>query len=135
MKRFIWLLVAELLIVAVVPIIFITIHDRFSAGMVAGTIFIAIGVYIVFLGFKDLTFRRSLSFFAGLLHLFVSALPLFITRLIEYSKGFDDVQVLGLPGPAFHQLSTTIFSILILATVTDLTRAWWRQRHHPHKLN
>lgn len=127
MKRFIWLLAAELLIVAVVPIIFMKIHDRFSAGMVAGTIFIAVGVSIVVLGIKDIAFRKSLSFFAGLLHLFVSALPLFITRVINYSKGFDDVQVLGLPGPVFHRLSTTIFSILILTTVIDLARAWWRK--------
>lgn len=123
-KFFAWLLGVELVVGGLAPVIFKTISDRFVAGMVAGAIFVALGVFLVVLGLQSKGFRRTASFWAGCLHLFASALPLLITRIVNYSRGFEDVLVLGLPGPVFHRVSTTIFTILLVATSIDLVRAW-----------
>lgn len=128
MKFFAWLLFLELVVVAIVPIIFVNIESRLVAGMIAGTIFIALGLFVFVKGLRERAFRKTFSFAAGCLHLFLSAFPLFITRLMNYSKGFEDVRVMGLPGPVFHQVSTAIFSLLLLATVIDLVLTWRRLR-------
>ena len=122
-----WLLVVEFLVAASAPIIFKSIESRLIAGMVAGGVFVAIGVFIVMIGVQNRLFRRTPTFWAACLHLFGSALPLLITRAINFSRGFDDVLVLGLPGPVFHQLSTGIFLVLMVATAFDLIRAWRRK--------
>ncbi len=118
------LLTVELITVALAPIIFINIEDRLVAGMIAGAIFVALGIFIVMIGVQSKAFRKTATFWAGCLHLFGSALPLLITRLINFSKGFEDIVVLGLPGPVFHKVSTFIFLILILATSFDLIKSW-----------
>jgi hypothetical protein len=118
-----WLLAVEFLVVAAAPVIFTTIESRLLAGMLAGSIFVALGVFIVMIGLQNRAFRKGPTFWAGCLHLFGSALPLLITRLINYSSGFEDVRVLGLPGPVFHKVSTGVFAILMLATVIDLVRS------------
>jgi len=125
MKKFYaWLLFVELLVVAAAPVIFTTIQSRLIAGMMAGAIFVALGIFIVMIGVQNRAFRKTPTFWMGALHLFGSALPLLITRLMNFSAGFEDVRVFGLPGPVFHQVSTGIFALLMLATVFDLVRAW-----------
>jgi hypothetical protein len=90
--------------------------------------FVSFGVFIVVIGAQVKAFRRTPTFWAGCLHLFGSALPLIVTRMMNFSKGFEDVRVLGLPGPVFHQVSTGIFGILMIATFFDLVRSWRRGR-------
>jgi hypothetical protein len=119
-----WLLVVEFLVVAAAPVIFTTIESRLLAGMLAGAIFVALGIFIVMIGVQNRVFRRTPTFWAGCLHLFGSALPLLITRLMNVSKGFEDVRVLGLPGPVFHRISTGVFAVLMIATAFDLIRSW-----------
>ena len=119
-----WLLAFEFLVAASAPVIFKTIESRLVAGMVAGSIFVAIGIFIFMIGVQNREFRRTPTFWTGCIHLFGSALPLLMTRLANFSRGFEDLQVLGLPGPVFHQVSTVIFALLMLATTFDLIRAW-----------
>ena len=123
-KFYVWLLVIELMVVAAAPVIFTTVESRLLAGMMAGAIFVALGVFIVTIGVQNRAFRRTPTFWAGCLHLFGSALPLLITRLVNISSGFEDVHVLGLPGPLFHRVSTAVFAVLMLATAFDLIRSW-----------
>jgi hypothetical protein len=127
-KFYAWLLAVEVLIVALVPVIFTQIQSRLIAGLVGGTVFVALGVFIVIVGAQVPAFRRTPTFWAGCVHLFASGLPLMITRLMNMSVGFDDVLVLGMPGPLFHKFSTAVFVVLVIATVFDLLRAWRRER-------
>ncbi|RYZ76369.1 MAG: hypothetical protein EOP05_05215 [Proteobacteria bacterium] len=123
MRRYFgFLLILELLVIGIVTTIFKFIPDRMTAGAIAGTIFVLLGVYIVRGGWKERE-KRTASYYAGCLHLFLSSLPLMITRLLNQSAGFEQVNVLGLPGPIFHRVSTTIYMILLIATIWDFVRA------------
>lgn len=123
MKRyFAGLLVLELIVIAIVTTIFRLIADRAVAGVIAGTVFVLLGLFIVRGGWRDRA-KRTASYWMGCVHLFGSALPLMITRLLNWSTGFEHVNVLGLPGPVFHRVSTTIYMIMLIATVWDLVRA------------
>ncbi len=123
MKRyFALLLFLELIVIGLVTAVFKLVADRLTAGAIAGTVFVLLGFYIVRGGWKDRT-KRTASFWMGCVHLFASSLPLMITRLLNRTGGFEDVNVMGLPGPVFHRVSTTIYLALIIATIWDLVRA------------
>ena len=128
MKKFGYRLIAELFVVVLVPLIFHYIENRLYAGMVAGTVFIVLGLYVIAPGLRAARDRACFSFWAGLLHLGISALPLFITRMINASSKFEEVQVLGLPGPVFHQFSTAVYTVLLVATALDLVIAYRKSR-------
>ncbi|HVK60275.1 MAG TPA: hypothetical protein VM432_01945, partial [Bdellovibrionales bacterium] len=68
--------------------------------------------------------RKSPTFYASLAHLFLTSLPLTITRFANYSLDFGDVRILGLPGPVFHGLSSAVYLVLILSTIFDLVRSY-----------
>ena len=123
MKRYFgFLLFFELVVIGLVVGAFKLIPERLVAGAVAGTIFVLLGLFIVRSGWKDRT-KRTASFWMGCVHLFGSSLPLMITRLLNSSGSFEQVDVLGLPGPVFHRVSTTIYLVMMAATVWDLVRA------------
>ena len=123
------LLLVEFIAAAMAPVIFINIENRLIAGMIAGAIFVALGIFILLVGMRFHSFRKTATYWAGCLHLFGSALPLLVTRLFNYSKGFEDILVLGLPGPVFHRVSTLIFLGLMIATTFDLIRVWRARAH------
>jgi hypothetical protein len=114
--------VAELIVIVSVIQIFIRVSNRAIAGLIAGSLFVALGVWIAYFGFIDPRMRKSASFWLALVHLGGSALPLLGTRLRNLNTPFEVLDVLGLPGPVFHQVSSTIYLMLIVATAAD----WWR---------
>jgi uncharacterized YccA/Bax inhibitor family protein len=113
----------EIAVIIAVTAVFKAIPERIVAGAVAGTMFVLLGLVIVGWGLKLPAVRRTPTFFAGLIHLFGSALPLMVTRFLNSAAVFEDVRVLGLPGPVFHQVSTFIYLGLMAATVFDWVRA------------
>lgn len=129
MKRlFLRCLIFEVLVVMAVVAVFRLIEVRLMAGAVAGLIFLALGLYIFVMGFKEPQFRRSKTFAAGCAHLFLSAIPLFLTRFLNYGLEFENVNILGLPGPLFHRVSTGIYIVLLVATLFDLVMALRSER-------
>lgn len=115
-------LIAELFVIATAIASFRFISERILAGAIAGTFFSALGFWIVFTGLRNNSVRRSATFWCGCVHLFGVALPMMITRLLNHRLEFRDVAIWGLPGPAFHQLSTAIYFLLLLTTAIDLVR-------------
>ena len=118
------LFLAEWIVIGVVICIFKFTETRLIAGALAGSVFVILGGWIFLTGLRDRSFRRSLTFWAGCLHLFASSLPLMITRFLNQTTSFQEVSVLGLSGPTFHRLSTSIYMILLVATFID----WMRVR-------
>ena len=66
-----------------------------------------------------------------LISCFVISIPMFIIRLYNYDIEFSEIQILGLAGPIFHRVSTTVFSALMIATVVDWLRCLWAARSRP----
>lgn len=116
------LFLLEIAVICAVVAIFKIVSTRLYAGAMAGTLFVALGVWIVFSGFREKQILKSASFVLGAIHLFAVALPMMIIRFLNSSSAFGDVKILGLSGPAFHQLSTVVYLLLIVATLID----WYR---------
>ena len=112
----------EILVIGLVILIFRTIERRLIAGLVAGSIFIILGLIVLSPGFKSAAFRRTPTFVMAWVHLLFSALPLFISRLCNWNADFKDVRVMGLNGPHFHTVSTGIYFLLMAATAFDAIR-------------
>lgn len=127
-NRYVLFLIAELLVIALVPAIFRWIEPRLVAGMVAGSVFVALGLLIFISGLLRPEVRRSYSFVMGCVHLFVVALPMVTIRLLNSQSAFEDVRIWGLSGPVFHKLSTWVFMILLLATAVDIYRIWAKRK-------
>lgn len=123
------LLIFELIVIVLVTLIFRLIESRLAAGRVAGAVFLSLGFYVVLTGLRMPRGRwRSASFLTGLIFFFGVALPLVVSRFIQSETSFEQVRVLGLPGPVFHRVSTAIYLVLMAATVWDWFRAGRRER-------
>ena len=127
MRPYFYRLLAELFVIVLVPVIFHFVTNRLHAGIIAGSIFIALGFYVIWPGIQNAVGRRALSFWAGCLHLSISAFPLFLTRLMQADSKFEDVRILGMSGPDFHRFSTVIYSLMLVATVVDVALAYRRR--------
>lgn len=126
--RFAIFLFLELIVVFAVMAIFRWIESRFAAGMVAGGIFIALGLSIFVYGLKTPPFRRSATFLVGSFYLFFSAFPLLVSRGLNADMEFRDLYVWGMAGPVFHRVSTAIYMVLLVATFVDGGMSLWRAR-------
>jgi hypothetical protein len=127
-KIFRALLIFEVLAMLLVTAIFRVITPKSSAAMVAGSVFVFLGLAILVLGLRVPQFRSSLTFKVGLIHLFLTSLPMLILRAIHIQEDFKDVRILGLPGPAFHHLSEIIYLVLLLVTAFEKWRAMRNSR-------
>ena len=112
----------EVAIVVVVGVLFSVIPDKVTAGLIAGSFFVAIGAWIGVAGLRQPSLRRTPTFALALVHLFLSALPMLLTRILNRAALFEDVRIWGLPGPVFHNVSTGIYFALMAATAFD----WFR---------
>ncbi len=96
------------------------IPDRGLASIVAGSMFVALGVTIVTLGMRDRAFRKTFTFWLGLIHLFVISLPMMGTRIATFGADFHSILILGIiPGPTFHRMSEMFYIVLVIGTVID----------------
>lgn len=116
-------LILELLAIAVAGLSFALIESRLVAGFTAGAYFLGFGLFVLWKIARSGKMWRTLMTYPLLVHVFGISFPMLITRALTADRAFESVFILGLPGPVFHRLSTTVFSILILATLTDLWRA------------
>lgn len=129
MSRWFFLLgILELLVSATVVAIFRLIEDRFLAGMVAGSLFIAVGLLIVGRGLAERTFRRSATFVIGCVHLLAIAMPMVVVRLLNRDVEFREIRIWGMPGPVFHGLSEMLYLILLIATFGEGLWRWQKGR-------
>ncbi len=123
-RKFLTFLFLEIATSLLVILIFRYSPNRQIAGVVAGSLFISIGAFILYsLRLKSLRFK-TFTFPAALVHLFATALPLLIVRILNWGTPHADLFVWGLPAPTFHKLAEKIFMILMLCTVFDFLRTF-----------
>lgn len=122
-QDFILFLALELVAIVWAGAVFSIFESRLLAGAMAGGYFAGFGLYMLWRLFKVSHTRRFLSLYPLLVHIFVISLPMLAFRFYQYQAAFEDVKIWGLEGPVFHRLSTTVFSLLIAATVADLIRS------------
>jgi hypothetical protein len=112
----------ELFAIVWAGLVFSLLPSKLFAGAMAGGYFVVFGLFVLYRISRWSRPWRSLTIYPLLVHVFGVAIPMLVTRFVHADLDFSQVKVWGLPGPVFHQLSTTIFSLLIAATVIDLLR-------------
>lgn len=127
-KTLFWFLGLEVVAIIWAGAVFKIFESRLVAGAMAGSYFVLLGAFLVARIWTWQEKWTSPTWYAALVHLFVVSLPMVITRFLNADMPFDQVRILGLEGPVFHKLSTSVFSCLLLGTIFDIARVWWRER-------
>lgn len=117
-------LILEVIAVIWAGLVFQIFDSRLLAGAMAGTYFVLSGLYMVLKAWQWPSKWQSLTLYPLLVHVFVISIPMVAVRFYQYQSAFGEVNIWGIPGPIFHRLSSTIFFVLIGATLID----WWRVR-------
>ena len=122
---------AKLFVAQILGIVFAALVFQFGleprvAGVLAGTMFIAVGFYAMRISWLE---RRNRHFTLAVLglalvHLFGVAFPMLVFRILHWDQPFSKVAVWGLSGPEFHSLSTRLYGVWITVTAV----AWYMER-------
>lgn len=116
-------LALQVLAIVIAGLSFSLIESRLVAGAIAGLYFLSSGIYMLMRAWSWSGKWASACFYPLLIHVFAITLPMLISRFMQSENNFEEVTILGLPGPVFHRLSTIVFGALVLGTVIDLIRA------------
>jgi hypothetical protein len=127
-KKLLMFLGLEVAVLCVVISSFKLIAEKFVAGMIGGVLFVSLGLFVCLQCIRSKRLKVSATMVMGLIHLFVTSLPMFLTRLLNSSGDFSEVKILGIPGPAFHGVSSSVYLLFMIATVFDLIRIWRADR-------
>ena len=111
--------------------LFKLIENKPVAGALAGLYFVGSGLFMLYRAVSWPKRWAALTWYCLFIHVFVISLPMLLLRFLQCDMAFENVQVLGLSGPQFHQLSSLVFTALMIATATDWLRAWWAARQRP----
>lgn len=118
-----------LLAEAIVAISVVLLFQFFSlekriAGLLAGALFVFLGVLILWYIIKSKRPWRSATFYVAWVHLLGTTLPVIAYRLIYFSKDFTQIRIFGVPGHVFHYGAQQVYYALMLATIFDLLSTW-----------
>jgi len=115
-------LILQIIAIVWAGLVFRIFDSRLLAGFMAGAYFVGSGLYMLWRVWRWPDRIKALTLYPLAVHVFIISIPMMIVRLARTQAAFEDIQIWGLPGPVFHRLSTTVFMILIIATVIDLIR-------------
>lgn len=115
------LFLAQLAAGAWAAVVFRLGFEQRVAGVLAGSVFVFVGLYGVWAGYR---WRVSRGYWANFLavalssgHLVAFALPMLLYRIIHWDEIFSKIEFWGLTGPEFHGVSTRYFSFWMAATL------------------
>jgi hypothetical protein len=120
------LLISQVVAAGLAAVVFRLGLEPRVAGLIAGSAFIAVGVFGVRIGWKARPFGvlGYVVLMMALVHLLGVAIPMLGFRVLNWGEPFSKVAVWGLSGPEFHALSTRLYGLwMVFAAV-----AWWRIR-------
>lgn len=130
-RDLLWFLGIEIFAIIWAGAVFKIFDSKLVAGAFAGIYFVGAGLFILYRLWKWPNKWKSLTIYPALVHTFAVSIPMVVVRFSSYALAFEDIKIWGLPGPVFHQLSTTVFSILVSATLIDLTRTFADKQEPP----
>lgn len=120
--RFRLYLMIHALVVLAVMGLFHWIPEKQVAALFAGSLFILVPLAVIHMEWNILKDYRSLSGWGCLLFLLISALPVFLLRVMNWGTPFDELSLLGVSGPDMHKMSNGIFLLMLLGFVVDSVR-------------
>jgi len=118
------LLILEILVGANAGVTFRLVESRYTAALWTGSIFLLLGLGILYWAYNKLKYKRAPLFWVSLVHTFVFSIPILFTRALSFS---DEplVAVMGIDAAAMHRAASTCFGLLVAATIFELIRQIW----------
>lgn len=115
-KRFLYYLVAQVLVILTVVVTFKIISPKEVAATVAGFLFILLPALMLWLEFKACRwFYRG--FILGILQFWIIfALPILGIRLANWGVPFEELSFWGVSGPFLHEWSSKSYILMMLVT-------------------
>jgi hypothetical protein len=109
----------EVLVVVLVVAAFRVIPDKQMASVVTSLLFLGSSLGILFWEKRYEGYQRRPTYWGTLVFLFVSALPIFLLRLIYWNVPFDQIHFLGVPATQMHQASNYVFILMLVCIFID----------------
>lgn len=102
--------------------VFKLVEVRWQAGLIAGSGFVFVGVWMVLKTLRWPERFRYASFYLARAHLWLFALPMILVQFRFFGADFAQVHFLGIPGPQFHRMAEITFLVMVVGTGVDLYR-------------
>lgn len=113
----------ELLVIACVTLLFKFVVDRQVAATIAGFLFVGLPVAMMVMEYRRSGWRFYYWFIAVLQFWLLFAVPILGLRLLNWGVAFDQLAILGVPGPLLHQWSSKSYMIMVLGTLLAAVKA------------
>lgn len=114
----IYMLIHAAIAVAVI-FIFKLIDERKIAALIAGTLFIVGPSYVLWNEWRLGLALKKVTWWTTLVFLCLSALPIFLLRIIYWDQAFENISALGITGQQMHAMSSYIFILMLLGFFVD----------------
>lgn len=125
LNKFLEYLVVQVLVIAVVMVIFAVIKNKQIAATVAGVLFVAMPIILMAREHQRAGFQE-MTWFAGMLQFWVIfALPILGIRLLNWGVPFDQLFFWGIPGPLLHSWSSKSYMVMMAITAIR----WFRTKN------
>jgi hypothetical protein len=118
-NRFRVYLLIHVLLIFAVTLCFRLIADRKLAALVAGSLFLITPTYVAVREARLGKPWLRPSFWGALIFLLVSALPIFCLRIFNWQESFENLSLFGFSGPQLHQMSNSIFLLMLMTFFAD----------------
>ena len=116
-KRFLYYLLIQAAVIAVVITIFRITADAKLASVGAGALFVVSPLYFAVYETRKFGTART-SFFFGLLQfLLFFALPILAIRLLNWEASFEDLSIFGVPGTILHKFANQSYLLMMALTL------------------
>ncbi|MCB0413940.1 MAG: hypothetical protein KDD50_06380 [Bdellovibrionales bacterium] len=118
---FIVVFALQLLVGLSVGIIFSTLPLKIAA-LIAASLFLSLGLFMLYSSLKLTNTLKSLLFWSALIHTFVFTLPMLSMRLLHWDRAFNEIEWLGVKATTLHNYSTPFYKFMMLFTLIDIFR-------------
>ncbi|UOF02880.1 hypothetical protein [Bdellovibrio reynosensis] len=112
-NRFLYYLIAELVVIVLVMVIFRFIPDRQIAATTAGFLFVGLPLGMMVLEYRGAGLEQFYWFVAVLQFWTLFALPILGLRLANWGVPFDQLSFIGISGPSLHQWSSKSYIVMM----------------------
>ena len=113
-----WLLAFNFFVVLAVMALFRWIENREIASVFAGSLFLLSPSLTLISEWRLHQSWKSFAAITSLIFLLLSALPIFLLRLMNWGVPFENLSLVGFSGPQLHQASNGMFFLM-------LGGLWW----------
>lgn len=97
------------------------IPEKQVAAVVAGLLFLVSSLGILYFEMKHADYKKRFTFWGTLAFVLACAIPILALRLLNWGVPFEELSVLGIPGPEIHKFSNYMFFLMVICLFVDIS--------------